>query len=269
MSQTSKKTVKTKRQKNQKASEMISQRFLVVADIGPDADYSTEPRHFVEVQVNPDVDYRRSPKQRQMLEERLRWRISGLPSNDIPLLIWMLDAKDHPVRLLNGTKAVSDTLLPMVLCRQTMHTATILMHLYGEATADFEGEEWSDEQSEVENEVLDNEFGDLTDAEMWTSDLHDDQLTVIGCGWKEVEVDLPFVCTRHLTLTQIEFALDAAYHAATDLVAWEPYSDMGIQTCSEQWLINGGKQVLSLEGLRDLRLGKISRQKFQATCMMA
>jgi hypothetical protein len=147
-----------------------------------------------------------------------------------------------------------------------MHTAKILMHLYGEVTVDFEGEEWSDEQSEVENDVLDNEFGDLTDAEMWTSDLYDDQLTVVAYGWKEVEVELPFVCTRHLTLTQVEFALDSAFHVATDLVIWEPYSDMAIRTCSEQWLMNEGKQVLCLESLRDLRLGKISRQKFQAIC---
>jgi len=62
-----------------KTSPPKTERFLVVADLGPDADYTAEPRHVVEVRVDPDVDYRRSPKRRRMLEQSIRWRISGLP----------------------------------------------------------------------------------------------------------------------------------------------------------------------------------------------
>jgi len=243
-----------------------TERFLVVADLGPDADYTAEPRHVVESHLDQSVDYRRSPKQRRMLEQSLRRSLSGLPSKDTPLLMWRLDSKDRPVRLLNGSKSLSDKLLPMVSCEQKMHPTTILLQLYGEVTVDFDGEEWSDEQSELENEVLDIEFGDLTDAEMWTSDVYDDQLTVVGYGWMEVEVELPFVCSRQLSLTQVEYALDVAYHEATALAVWEPYSDIGIEPCSEAWLMEKGEEVLCLHSLRDLRLGKISRQKFQAIC---
>ena len=249
-----------------KTSPPKAQRFLVVADLGPDADYTSEPRHVVEARVDPDVDYRRSPKRRQMFEQSLRWRISGLPSNDTPLLIWAMDSSDRPVRLLNGSEVRSDKLLPMVSCEQKMHTATILLQLYGEVTVDFEGEEDSDEHREVECDVLSEYFGDLFYNDIWTSDIDDDQMTVVGYGWKEVEVELPFECSSRLTPTQIHLALGVAHDEASIGCLWDPYTDIGIEPCAQAWVTQKGKPVLCLHSLQDLHAGTISRQKFKAIC---
>jgi hypothetical protein len=261
---TSKKRSKQKRQKDQKASELTSQRFLVVANIGPDADYTTEPRHLVEVVVDRDADYRKSPKQRRLLEQRLRCRISSLPSKDTPLLIWVLDSQDRPVRLLNGSEAVSEKLLPMVSCQQKMHTATILMELYGEVTVDFESDD--DDQGNAEYEVLTEYFDDLFHNDIWNGDLYEDQLTVVGYGWKEVEIDLPFECSADLTPTQIQYALDVAHDEASLGCLWDTYTDIGIEPCAQAWLTQKGKPVLCLHSLRDLQSGEMSRQKFRAIC---
>ncbi|MFN6190225.1 MAG: hypothetical protein ACK48S_04760 [Planctomycetia bacterium] len=261
---TSKKRLKRSGSKGRKASEMTSQRFLVVADIGPDADYTTEPRHLVEVVVDRDVDYRKSPKQRRLLEQRLRCRISSLPSKDTPLLIWVLDSQDRPVRLLNGSEAVSEKLLPMVSCEQKMHTATILMELYGEVSVDVDSEE--EDPSDVEYEVLTEYFNDLFYTNVSSSDFDYDMLTVVAYGWKEVEIELPFECSADLTPTQIQYALDVAHDEASLGCFWETYTDIGIEPCAQAWFTQKGKPVLCLHSLRDLQSGEMSRQKFRAIC---
>jgi hypothetical protein len=243
---------------------MTTQKFMVVADIGPDADYTTEPRHLVEVVVDRDVDYRKSPKQRLLLEQRLRCRISSLPSEDTPLLIWVLDSQDRPVRLLNGSEAVSEKLLPMVSCQQKMHKATILMELYGEVTVDFEGDE--DDQSDAEYEVLSEYFDDLFYNDIWSGDLYEDELRVVACGWKEEEIELPFECSASLTPTQIQYALDVAHQDASLGSLWDSYTDIGIEPCAQAWVTQKGDPVLCLHSLMDFRAGEISRQKLQAIC---
>jgi hypothetical protein len=264
MSQTSKKNPKTKRRTDQKTNEMTTQRFLVVADIGPDADYTTEPRHFFEVAIHDPDPKSRSPKRKRIFDQSMQWRSTGFPSAETPMHMCWVDPEDRPLYFMNVGATLNQKLLPMVSCEQKMHTTTILMQLYGEVTVDFEGNE--DEQGNAEYEVLTEYFDDLFHNGIWDSDLYDDELRVVGYGWKEVEIELPFECSETLTPTQIQYALDVAHEEARLGCIWDTYTDIGIEPCAQAWVTQKGDPVLCLHGLMDLRKGEISRQKFQAIC---
>jgi len=261
---TSKKRSKQKRQKDQKASELTSQRFLVVANIGPDADYTTEPRHFFEVAIHDPNPNSRSPKRRRIFDRSMQWRSTGFPSAETPMHTCWVDPEDRPLYFMNVGATLNQKLLPMVSCPQKMHTTTILMQLYGEVTVDYEGDE--DDQGNAEYEVLGEYFDDLFHNEIWDSDLYCDELTVVGYGWKEVEIELPFECSASLTPTQIQYALDVAHQDASLGSLWDSYTDIGIEPCAQAWVTQKGDPVLCLHSLMNLRKGEISRQKFQAIC---
>jgi len=142
---------------------------------------------------------------------------------------------------------------------------TILLKVIGQVTESFDGEPESDEQYDLENDLLAEHFGDLISVSLEDAYSDDDELTVFGSGWVFVTCTLPFACTAGLTSAEIEHALESAFDQATN-VLWSPTYDLSIDNYEEAWVMDGKRAVLSLTDLLEVHRDSLSRQKFQAIC---
>lgn len=142
---------------------------------------------------------------------------------------------------------------------------TILLKVTGQVTETFDGEPYSDEQYELENDILDGHFSDLLGVSLEDAYSDDDELTVVGSGWVYVDCTLPFACTARLAPAEIEYALESAFDKAND-VLWSPTYDFSVDTYEEAWVMDRKRATISLTDLLEVHRQAISRQKFQAIC---
>ncbi len=264
--------------------------FLAVINTGPDADYTTEPRHRVELDLPFNPSGRSSMQQLRQACKRVRWQVSEfMPqgstssgpayhdrSDDIYL--WLCDENGQPTLFVSGLLAVregratkaefeaqSRRLLPQVTCEQSRQECRLLVSTAAQKWADYEepvgfGDELDERESEVleELEGVFDEFclGDTCEDE-------DGTLYVRADGWRAVTVPLPFQPGPKATAAQLRFASATALAEVQNALPedWEVDEEFG----GEVWLLDDDDApVLYVTGLLDVREGRLSPRRLKA-----
>ena len=247
--------------------ELIAHRFLVVADIGINGDYKTEPRHIIELMLPRDDITTLTQEQAVAVEHSLRERIKGLPDKEAPLHVWHLDKWGTPSIYLNQElrQAPWNTdLYGMVTCPQQMHSAQIILRVLAEAIIEYEchGRFVAMDHWDAINSVIDTQFPGLCCTDYSDYSYTGGVLSVDVHGWASVTCQFPFRMTKKLTLTQIEHAIATACHKLCEDKPWRIPEDM----LEEAWVVSDHEPTLNLLGLASVARGNTSLSAYQGDC---
>jgi hypothetical protein len=265
------------------------QQFLVVADCGPNTDYTTEPRHRVELLLPFTPCRRSSAKQLQQVFRRVRWQVSEfLPPCPITdpassdeadqLHVWLCDESGQPVLFVSGLLAVREgratkteaealhrRLLPQVTGGQEVRDFRACVSASVQKWCDYDGPVGDDnERHEREGELLDELEGVF--QRFWLGDSEEDEhglFYVCAEGWMLVTVQLPFVPGQKSTAAQLRFASVLAQAEVLCVLPedWEIDHDNGE---GEVWLLDEQHQPTQyISGLLDVREGRLSARKLK------
>ena len=254
---------RTPRKKNGQEVE-----FLVVADVGDRADYSTEVRHRVTVQIPFTPTKRSSTQQIRRLHDRLhRAVIEYLPEIDGDLHAWLIDRESgEPDLFVTGLLAVRESrstkceveemnrrLLPQITSEQSSTASRILVraiaHAWGECSdEDVDGEE-------QEQEVLGEIFGGLDHFELVDADHSGGSVYVCAQAWHTFSLDLPFAPGDGCSAAQLRYVCSKV----GDLLYQETLGEFhGVEIEeADVWLLDGsGNPSLFISGLLKVREGE-------------
>lgn len=253
---------------NHTVEELRSRTFLVVADIGNTADYSTEPRHIIELMLPYDDMATVTPGQAGVVEQSLRARTIGLPHEEFPLHVWHLDSSGEPGMCLSEMARPeptdSNALKAMVTCPQSMHRVQVLLQIDATVAAPFacQGQFIAADHWNTINEIIDSRFPGLCYIDYSGHDYEEGQLNVEVSGWASAMCLLPFTPSTRLSHTQIRFAIAAACKVAGQGRPWHTHEDW-VQAA---WGVVKNKPAVNLCGLVDVKTGYTTMRSYQGQC---
>lgn len=252
--------------------------LLVVANVGDQADYTTEVRHRVSVALPFLPNIRSSTRQlRQVRKEVQRQLPEYLPAWQ-DFHVWLIDEKTgEPGLFITGLLAVREgrstkanveklnaQLLPQVTCDQPLATHRLLVMAIGNAWGEPYDEEFGEAESpeDREYELLGSVFGVLDNYELVDVDHSECGLCITGEAWHTFSLELPFEPSKDCTapqLRQIHMMIEEAFYqeCCGGLYDLEP-----VQV--EVWLLDESNAPgLPLTGLLNIREGADSLQQFE------
>ena len=269
LSRTAQGTVaKLRTARNRRADVKCSAR--VVANIGENADYTTQPRISVGLSLPFTPGKRSSARQLQELVRQVRSHAGDYLPAGADFHAWLIDQQTNQpglfvtgllaVREGRSTKAEADALnrqlMPQVFGEQSVQPFRFLV--WSTASAWGWGYDFDDDFDfdEAEYELLDSVFGSFDEYTLVDANHDDDCLGVVGKCWHTVSVDLPFTPTPKSLASQLRYIEMAVSNAIGELANEFDVEDFGVWTAAEN-----GAPRLFISGLLGLKEGSLSRKK--------
>lgn len=244
-------------------------RFLVVANLGADADYTQEPRYLVEMDLPYRIDGRSGLT--NLCRSKSAIRQSGCPFTfGDDYLVWLVDDACAPKLFLNEriaqlrsgkrffTKKSATAIFNQVQKPHPLQQVELLVQV----EADFEVEHISDEELtwddayEVTVDELEYAFSDFKITELVDTYYEDgdEEWSARGSGWTSFTQSVQFAVNAEMTSRQIQTLIK------------QVESNINLDDCevTEIWLIHEGKPVLDLGLLLDFKDGHISKRKLRS-----
>ncbi|NLS97678.1 MAG: hypothetical protein GXX96_36520 [Planctomycetaceae bacterium] len=244
-----------------------------VANIGENADYTTQPRISVGLSLPFTPGNRSSARQLGELLQQIRSRAGDYLPAGADFHAWIVDPQTkQPGLFVTGLLAVregrytkaeadalNDRLASQVFGEQPVQPFRFVVRSTA-AISDY-GYDINDEDFDFEDAeygLLDSVFGGFDEYMLVDAEHEDDCLSVVGECWHTFPLDLPFTPTPKSTAFQlryIEAELSNAFSVLADGADLENF---------EVWMTDpNGAPSLFISGLRGLKEGTLSRKKMK------
>ena len=192
----------------------------VVADIGGDADYTTQPRYCVPVHLPFMPSNRSSARQLQLLQGKVQGHLKRCLPAGTDFHAWLFDPQtDQPGLFVTGllavreghcTKSEADALnrqlMPQVFGEQPVQPFRFLVSVTARA---WDWRDDSDDSSEygedAEYELLDAMFGGFEEYCLLDADVDDVSIHIFAECWHAISLDLPFTPTPKSSAVQLRY----------------------------------------------------------------